>query len=76
MKAIKTYYRGATNTRGSRLYATDCDHNKISIPYPHELNTEEGHALAANTLREKMGWKGRLIGGGLKDCMVWVFDDK
>jgi len=31
------------------------------------------HAKAAGELCRKMGWKGVLHGGGLKDCYVFVF---
>ena len=56
MKAIRTRYHGATNTRGSRIIASDGDGNRASIPYPHELNSEEAHRKAALALCAKMGW--------------------
>lgn len=74
MKAILTRYHGATNTRGSRISATDSDKNRVSISYPHELNSDKAHALAAKTLCEKMNWHGEMIGGGLHNGdMVWTF---
>ena len=76
MKAITTRYRGATNTRGARMEASDGDRNKVSIPYPHELNSEQAHAAAAQALRDKMGWKGRMIGGATKEGYTWVFADE
>lgn len=75
MKAILTKYKGPTNTRGARIIADDGDRNRLTIPYPHELNHEDGHRKAAEGLRDKMGWKGRLIGGGIKGGMAWVFAD-
>lgn len=75
MKAIRTAYRPATNTRGSRILATDGDGNRASIPYPHELNSEEAHGKAARALCEKKGWTGRLVSGWLKGSeYVHVFD--
>lgn len=73
MKAISTHYLGATNYRGSRIVATDADNNRVSRPYGNERDTEAEHRAAAEALRDKMGWKGELIGGGTKDGMCWVF---
>ncbi len=73
MKAIMTTYHGPTNTRGSRIIATDGDRNRVTIPYPHELSGEACHRKAAEALKDKMGWKGKLIGGGLKNGYVFVF---
>jgi len=76
MKAIETKYYGPTNTRGSRIVASDSDGNRVSIPYPHELSGEACHWKAADTLRVKMGWAGKMIGGGTKAgyCFVFVTD--
>ena len=73
MKAIRTRFYGATNHRGSRIVATDGNRNSYSIPYPHELNSDEAHRKAAYALRDKMAWKGELIGGGFKNDEYWVF---
>lgn len=73
MKAIVTKYHGPTDTRGSRIVATDSDGNRASIPYPHELSGEACHKKAADALCAKMGWSGELIGGGLKNGYVFVF---
>lgn len=73
MKAIQTKYHGPTNTRGSRIIADDGDGNRVSISYPYELSGEDVHRKAAEALREKMGWKGELVGGALKNSYVWVF---
>jgi len=73
MKAITTKYHGPTNTRGSRITASDLDGNRITISYPHELSGEAVYRAAAEALREKMGWKGELIGGAVKDGYVFVF---
>lgn len=73
MKAIRTKYHGATNTKGSRISASDEDGNRVSIPYPHELSGGAVHRAAADALCQKMGWGGELVGGGLKDGYVFVF---
>jgi hypothetical protein len=73
MKAIETKYHGPTNTRGARITASDLDGNRITVPYPHELSGEDVHRVAAEALRDKMGWSGRLIGGSTKAGYVFVF---
>jgi len=50
-QAIVTKYIGATNTRGSRIKAT-AERGTLSIPYPHEINSGEVHAYAAQKLCE------------------------
>jgi len=74
MKAILTKYHGPTDTRGSRVSASDEDGNRVSIPYPHELSGEAVHRKAADALCQKMGWAGELICGGIKTgyAFVWV----
>ena len=65
MKAIITKYIPATNTKGSRIKAMAEGVKSLSIPYPHELNAEEGHKLAASLLCERMEWNGELVSGGM-----------
>jgi hypothetical protein len=72
MKGIRTRYYGATNTKGSKIIATDGDRNLISIGYPHGLNSDEAHELAAYLLMRKMGWPNQLIGGGFQNDMYWT----
>ena len=76
MKAIITKYKGPTNTRGSRIYASDSDHNRISIPYPYELSGEAVYLEAAKALCIKMGWSTDLLGGGTNDGYVFVFKNQ
>jgi hypothetical protein len=73
MKAIVTRYHGATNTRGSRITATDEDGNRITISYPYELSGEAVHRAAADALCAKMYWSGRLTGASFKRGYVFVF---
>jgi hypothetical protein len=72
MKSIETTYHGPTNTRGSRISATDGD-NRVSVSYDSALSSEENHQKAAMELRTKLEWTGRMIGGHTKAGMVWVF---
>lgn len=73
MKAIQTKFLGPTNFKGSRVKAFDLDGNSTTLSYDHGLNTDEMHAKAARTLRDKMGWRGSMIGGYVKNGMVFVF---
>jgi hypothetical protein len=77
MKAIKTKYLCATNFRGSRLSVTTGEPGqRIVMGWPDELNSSKAHAKGARALADKMGWQGKLIGGGFPDgTMVWVFDN-
>lgn len=76
MKAIITKYHGATDTRGSRISATDTDRNRVSIPYPYELSGEAVHRAAAEALCDKMGWSKNLLGGGIKGGYAFVFAEQ
>ena len=73
MKAIRTKYLGPTNTKGSRIRASDEDGNSITIGYPHELSGEAVHRAAAEALCAKMNWAGAMVAGSLKDGYVFVF---
>lgn len=73
MKAIETRYLGPTNTRGSRITATEPDGKRLTISYPHELSGEAVHRKAAEALRDKLGWKGELVGGATKHGYCFVF---
>ena len=73
MKAIRTKYLGATNTRGSRIKADDYDGNSITIGYDYSLDGEELFKKSAVALCSKMGWSEQLIGGGTDTGYVFVF---
>jgi hypothetical protein len=73
MKAITTRYAGPTNSRGARIIATDEDGNRVTIPYPHELDRDDGHTKAALALCTKMEWSGSLVRGGSKGGYVFVW---
>lgn len=70
MKAIRTRYSGPTNTRGSRIHATDGDGNRATVSYSH--GSRDMHELAAYSLMRKMGWSNPLIGGGFGNDNYWV----
>lgn len=72
MKAIRTRYSGPTNTRGSRIHATDSDGNRVSISFPYGLSGDDPHKLAAYRLMKKMSWPNLLINGGFGHDEYWV----
>lgn len=72
-KAIITKYFGPTDTKGARIKASDEDGNEITISYPYELSGIAVHQKAAEALKDKMKWKGDLIGGSWKNGYVFVF---
>lgn len=84
-QTILTKFVPATNNRGSRIKAVQSgwsdkrECTSVTIPYPHELNTEQAHMLAARKLAEKLDWKGIYIGGSLGAwsdyAFVFVQDD-
>lgn len=76
MKAIKTKYKGPTNTRGSRIIASDEDGNRVTISYPYELSGEAVHRKAAEALCAKMGWTRDLTAGSLKNGYIFVFSNE
>ena len=75
-QAIVTKYHGPTNTRGSRISAK-CAGGRVSVPYDYALNNDQSHAAAAAALAAKLGWSGRMVGGGSPDGTgsVFVFVD-
>lgn len=72
-QAITTKYVGPTNTKGGRIIASTENGIRHTISYPHELSSEAGHRKAAEELRDKLGWSGELVAGGLKRGFCFVF---
>jgi len=74
VKAITVQYKGPTDTKGSRLVASDGDGNRVTVGYPHELSGDAVYRLAADALCKKMSWGGEIVGGTTKSGeMVFVF---
>ena len=48
----------------------------MTISYPYELSGQDVHRKAAEALRDKMGWPGRLIGGATERGYVFVFAEE
>jgi hypothetical protein len=75
-QAIATKYHGPTDTRGSRISAK-AQAGRVSVPYDHALPVRTNHEAAARALAEKLGWVGKLVGGGNPEGTgdVFVFVD-
>ena len=71
MKAIHTRYFGPTDFKGSRIKASDGDHNSITISYASESSNP--HRDAAVALCNKLGWHGTLCEGSDARGNVYVF---
>jgi hypothetical protein len=69
-KIIETKYIGPTNSRGSRVKATDSNKNTITINWSSEFGLEQNHTNAALALLKKLADKNgddetmKLIGYG------------
>ena len=72
MKTIETRYHGPTNTKGSKIIATDGD-NRLTIHVNNALSLEANHMEAARLLKTRLAWRGSMQGGHTKRGMVWVF---
>lgn len=79
MQAITTKYVGHTNTKPSRIVArTGNGGFSVSLganSMPWGSDDIRSHKHVAELLRDKMKWKGELIGGGVKTGFVFVFKD-
>lgn len=75
MQTIQTKHIGATNYRGARMKARSTGGGSLSMPYDSELSDDGNHAKVAKALMEKLGWKGKMVGGGTSKGLVWVFAD-
>ena len=74
MQAITTKYLGPTNTLPSRIKARVVCGRSVTVNYDHGLrNAEANHIAAAKALRDDLGWKGRMLGGGTDTGYVFVF---
>ena len=76
MKAITVKYFGPTNSRGSRIKASDGDGNTITVSREDALSIDANRDAAAVALCVKMGWHGHnLMSGWSGTTAVYVFDD-
>lgn len=88
MKAITVKVLPQTEHKPRRLKAFDLDDNNVVLSWTEAEAQAEVlafrppddrdavHHAAAWALCKKMNWQGPLIGGGIKDGMVFVFTNK
>lgn len=72
MQAIITKFYGPTSTRGPRIKARAWA-GSVTVAYQHALGVEGSHEAAARALCEKLGWEGKMIGGGMPDDSGYAF---
>jgi len=73
MQTIMTKYLGPTNTKGSRIKAMQSYGVKqVTIDFDYSLNDEGNHALAAQMLLNRLGWRGEWRMGGTDKGYVFV----
>lgn len=77
-QAIVTKYLGPTNFLGARVKAS-AQAGSITVDWKDELDANENHERAAQYLKNKLSWNGKLVGGGMPDgrgnCYVIVSSD-
>lgn len=76
MKAITTKYIAPSNSKGSRISATDEDGNRVIIAKHFDTENEDQHRRAAEALCDKMKWDGKetLTMAGIKGGYVFIFN--
>ena len=76
MRTIITKYLPATNTRGSRIKATEQrNYNSITISYDYALDGVAVHKKAVDALQELSGTNYKYVVGELKSGFVFVAID-
>lgn len=86
MVAIETRFLPCTNTKPTRIVAETCNGQRLvmSASKAEDLSEsggrgrdsgtgEKAQAAVAQALADKMGWPGKLVGGGTKRGMCFVF---
>lgn len=80
LKAIRTRFYGATNTRPRRVIASDADGHTFTLTDGMTDNVEgqyeSMHELAAKGLMTKMKWDNEIVGGGYGNEQFWVMMPK
>lgn len=75
MVAIETHYLGPTDRKRSRYVAVAETGNRVCLNADTSIDDSLNHARAAKALRAKLCWNGKMVGGGTKKGMAWVFID-
>ena len=72
-QAIQTKHLGPTKFKGDRIKATSCGGETITLSWNDNLNQAQNHKAAANALKRKLNWKGRMIMGSFNYVNFHVF---
>jgi len=75
MQTIKTKYLPATNFKPQRIVATTPSGQRLCKSVDGSYGSNEGHVSIAQELKDRLQWKGSMIGGDTKEGMVFVFVD-
>ncbi len=80
MRAIITKTLAHTTTKPMRIVAHDSNGHRVTIGSAeighYGFAQEEAHKIAANKLKKKMGWLGKMACGGTKEGFVFVFVER
>jgi hypothetical protein len=74
IRAITTKFHGPTNTRGSRVSATNGT-ERVTLHWNHGIDVPSNHTAAAEALARKLEWQGSWHIGALPGsgfCFVCV----
>jgi len=77
MQIIQTKILTATNTKPTRIVATNPCFNSMRVTVSRDAYNElnDAHKAAAKILMQRLRWSGTMIGGHTKGGMVFVFDN-
>ena len=76
MQTITVKYLSPTDFRGARVKATTTGGDSLIIGYDYALGFEGSAVEVAKQLKAKLNWTGSMVGGHIKDGLVFVFNDK
>lgn len=71
-QAIETRYLGPTDSKGARVVAR-AQAGRVTVAWDYAADTDANHEAAARKLAAKLGWGGRLVGGGNAKGDGYVF---
>lgn len=78
MQTITTKYLPATNHKAERIAAVTSSKIRIYRPYPYQIegSCAAAHSFIAKTLKNELGWTGRMVGHDIGTGYMFVFIDQ
>lgn len=73
MQTIITKVLPVTNTKPTRIKATSTSGLSVTVSRYSFDSMEDAHEAAVRALMGKLNWTGTMVGGNMKEGMVWVF---